>query len=37
MKRYVADGLAKLNHALGTDERAEEESIAVYSPKGGVR
>jgi len=38
VKRYVADGLAKLNAALGTDERAEdEESIAVYSPKGGAK
>ncbi len=36
VKRYVADGLAKLNAALGTHE-GSEEPIAVRSPKGGAR
>jgi len=36
VKRYVADGLAKLNALLGTDEGADDP-IAVHSPKGRVR
>lgn len=36
VKRYVADGLAKLNAALGTEEDSEEP-ISVRSPKGGAR
>jgi RNA polymerase sigma factor (sigma-70 family) len=36
VKRYVADGLAKLNARLGTDERIED-SVTIQVHKGGAK
>ena len=36
VKRYVADGIGKLNALLGTQEAAEDH-IVVRAPKGGAK